>query len=219
MTDANGRQDHDEGPDAGFDSGFDSGQRDLPPGPWSARPEPRREARWDRMRTGLADWVRTLFSAGVYALLIITFVGQVARVEGSSMEPTLHDEDRLVVNKLAYLLHEPQIGDIVMHYYPRDPDLTFVKRLIAGPGDVIKITDGRVYRNGELVADEYVAENHRSYEDLPAKVVPDGHYFVMGDNRRNSLDSRAWEWLPKMYILGKVELRWWPLGQATVFGP
>jgi signal peptidase I len=182
------------------------------------RPEPRRPNRWAQARLDLADWARALVSAGVWAMLIITFVGQVARVEGSSMEPTLHDEDRLVVNKLAYLLHDPEIGDIVMHYYPNDPDLTFVKRVIAGPGDMIKITNGRVYRNGELVPDEYVDEAMRSFEDLAPRIVPDAHYFVLGDNRRNSLDSRAWEWLPKRYIIGRIELRWWPLDRAAIFG-
>lgn len=175
--------------------------------------------RWTEIRSDLAEWMKTLFSASVYAVLIITFVGQVARVEGSSMEPTLHDEDRLVVNKLAYRLHDPNVGDIVMHYYPKDPALTFVKRLIAGPGDTIEIENGRVYRNGDLIDDDYVADEFRSYEDLARQLVPDGHYFVMGDNRRNSLDSRVWEWLPEKYILGKVELRWWPLDQATVFNP
>jgi len=176
-------------------------------------------SRWDELRADLAEWFRTLLSASLYAVLLITFVGQVARVEGSSMEPTLHDQDRLVVNKLAYRLHQPQVGDIVMHYYPKDPDLTFVKRLIAGPGDIIEIRNGVVYRNGERVRDDYVRADNRSYENQPAERVPAGHYFVMGDNRRNSLDSRTWEWLPEKYILGKVEMRWWPLDQAQIFQP
>jgi signal peptidase I len=194
---------------------------DPAPGPWSARPTPPPPPAhsWRDIRDDLADWARTLFSAGVYAVLIITFVGQVARVEGSSMEPTLHDQDRLVVNKIAYLLHDPTIGDIVMHYYPKDPDLTFVKRIIAGPGDMVEIKGGQVYRNGEMVKDDYVDDNMRSHEDEPAQFVSDGHYFVMGDHRNNSLDSRAWGLLPAKYILGKVELRWWPLDRAKIFSP
>lgn len=194
-------------------------ETDLPPGPWSARPEPPRRDRWAELVEDLHDWARTLFSAGVYAVLIITFVGQVARVEGSSMEPTLHDQDRLVVNKLAYRLHKPQLGDIVMLRYPKDPELTFVKRVIGVPGDVIEILDGRVYRNGDRIPDDYVSENMRSHEDEPSQIIREGHYFVMGDHRSNSLDSRVWGLLPEKYILGKVELRWWPLSSATIFDP
>ena len=100
-----------------------------------------------RVGEELLAWFKTLVSAAVYATLIVTFGFQVARVEGQSMAPTLEDQDRLIVNKLAYRLHEPQVGDIVMLYYPDDPEKSFVKRVVAEPGDTIRSVDGRVYRN------------------------------------------------------------------------
>ena len=96
----------------------------------------------------VGQWLRTLTSAAVYATLIVTFGFQVARVEGRSMEPTLHDQDRLVVNKLAYRIHAPEVGDIVMLLHPNDPDRTLVKRVAAAPGDTIGFQSGVVVRNG-----------------------------------------------------------------------
>ena len=95
----------------------------------------------------LVAWVKTLVSAAVYAILIVTFGFQVARVEGQSMAPTLEDQDRLIVNKLVYRIGEPRRGDIVMLYYPLNPDKSFVKRVIAEEGDTVRIVDGRVYVN------------------------------------------------------------------------
>ena len=163
-------------------------------------------------------WVRTLASAAVYATLIVTFGFQVARVEGQSMAPTLADQDRLIVNKAAYrFFEEPQIGDIVMLYYPLNPDKSFVKRVIAKEGDQVRIVDGRVYRNDVLINDDYVPIEYRSHDDWGPEVVPEGQYFVMGDHRNNSSDSRHWGFVPKKYIIGKVQLRWWPLPHARVF--
>ena len=95
----------------------------------------------------LLAWVKTLASAAVYAILIVTFGVQVARVEGQSMAPTLEDQDRLIVNKLVYRIGEPRRGDIVMLYYPLNPEKSFVKRVIAEEGDQVRIQDGRVYVN------------------------------------------------------------------------
>jgi signal peptidase I len=166
---------------------------------------------------GLLAWFKTLASAAVYATLIVTFGFQVARVEGQSMAPTLEDQDRLIVNKLAYHLHDPQVGDIVMLYYPVDPEKSFVKRVMAEPGDQLRIIDGHVYRNEVLIDDSYVLEEYRSHDDWGPEVIPDGYYFVMGDHRNNSSDSRHWKFVPKKYIIGKVQLRWWPLPHARIF--
>jgi signal peptidase I len=165
----------------------------------------------------LVAWFKTLASAAVYATLIVTFGFQVARVEGQSMAPTLADQDRLIVNKLAYRVGEPRRGDIVMLYYPINPDKSFVKRVIGEEGDEIQIVDGRVYVNGAPMPDDFVPEEYRSHDDWGPERVPDGYYFVMGDHRNNSSDSRHWKFVPKKYIIGKVQLRWWPIPHARVF--
>jgi signal peptidase I len=162
-------------------------------------------------------WVRTLASAAVYATLIVTFGFQVARVEGQSMAPTLADQDRLIVNKLRYRLTAPQRGDIVMLYYPLNPDKSFVKRVIAEEGDTVRVVDGRVYVNDVPMRDDFVPAEYRSHDDWGPQVIPEGYYFVMGDHRNNSSDSRHWGFVPKKYIIGKVQVRWWPVPHARVF--
>jgi len=168
-------------------------------------------------RDELVAWFKTLASAAVYATLIVTFGFQVARVEGLSMAPTLEDQDRLIVNKLAYRIGEPRRGDIVMLYYPLNPDKSFVKRVIAEEGDSVRIVDGRVYVNDVPLNDDYVPSEYRSHDDWGPQVIPDGYYFVMGDHRNNSSDSRHWGMVPKKYIIGKVQLRWWPVPTARMF--
>jgi signal peptidase I len=170
-----------------------------------------------RLGDELIAWFKTLASAAVYATLIVTFGFQVARVEGMSMAPTLQDQDRLIVNKLAYRLGDPHVGDIVMLYYPLKPEKSFVKRVIAEEGDQVRIVDGRVYRNDVPLDDSFVPPEYRSHDDWGPQVIPEGYYFVMGDHRNNSSDSRHWGMVPKKYIIGKVQLRWWPLGHARVF--
>lgn len=172
---------------------------------------------WKKLGTELVAGMQTLFSAGVYATLIVTFGFQVARVDGLSMAPTLEDHDRLIVNKLVYEIGDPRPGDIVMLYYPLNPEKMFVKRVIAREGDVVRIVDGRVYVNDLPLHDEYVAEDFRSHDDWGPSTIQEGYYFVMGDHRNNSSDSRHWGMVPKKYIIGKVQVRWWPVPQARVF--
>lgn len=170
-----------------------------------------------RIRQECIAWVKTVTSAAIYATLLITFVGQVARVQGTSMAPTLEDHDRLIVNKLAYHLADPQVGDIVMHFYPLKPERTYVKRIIAQPGDLVRIVDGRVFRNGVLLDDSFVPAEYRGHSDWGPNVVPEAQYFVMGDHRTASSDSRDWGFVPKKYITGKVQARWWPVGHLRLF--
>ena len=172
---------------------------------------------WRRVASELVAGARTLLSAAVYATIIVTFGFQVARVDGLSMAPTLEDRDRLIVNKLVYELGEPRPGDIVMLYYPRDPQKMFVKRVIAKEGDTVRIVDGRVYVNDIALHDDYVPAEFRSHDDWGPTVVDQGYYFVMGDHRNNSSDSRHWGPVPKKYIVGKVKVRWWPIQDVRIF--
>jgi signal peptidase I len=187
----------------------------------TAPPAPAAEAAtgatWQRVGAEVLSGVQTLFSAAVYATLIVTFCFQVARVDGLSMAPTLQDHDRLIVNKLVYELGEPRPGDIVMLYYPLNPEKMFVKRVIAKEGDTVRIVDGHVYVNDIPLHDDYVPEEFRSHDDWGPTVVQQGYYFVMGDHRNNSSDSRHWGPVPKKYIVGKVKVRWWPLQDARIF--
>jgi len=200
----------------------------LPPGdeaatlPAAAAPDGRMaldgSSLWlNRLGEELVAWFKTLASAAVYATLIVTFGFQVARVEGQSMAPTLQDQDRLIVNKLAYRLGDPHVGDIVMLYYPLKPEKSFVKRIIAEEGDQVRIVDGRVYRNDVPLDDSFVPPEYRSHDDWGPRVIDEGYYFVMGDHRNNSSDSRHWGLVPKKYIIGKVQVRWWPMAHAHVF--
>jgi signal peptidase I len=182
----------------------------------SAPPETLATA-WRRRGQELLSGVRTLLSAAVYATLIVTFGFQVARVDGRSMAPTLEDHDRLIVNKLVYEIGEPRPGDIVMLYYPINPEKMFVKRVIARENDVVRIVDGHVYVNDVALHDDYVPEEFRSHDDWGPITVQQGYYFVMGDHRNNSSDSRHWGQVPKKYIVGKVKIRWWPLQEARIF--
>jgi signal peptidase I len=191
----------------------------LAPAGWTPDPQiaNARTVTLSRIGEETLAWLKTLASAAVYATLIVTFGFQVARVEGQSMAPTLADQDRLIVNKLAYRLGEPHVGDIVMLYYPLNPNKSFVKRVIAEEGDQVRVVDGRVFRNDVPMDDAFVPSEYRSHDDWGPQVVPEGYYFVMGDHRNNSSDSRHWGFVPKKYIIGKVQLRWWPIPHARVF--
>lgn len=190
-------------------------QAESEPSPMSERPI---WSRWSRAGAELLAWAKTFGSAAIYATLIVTFGAQVARVEGRSMLPTLQDQDRLIVNKATYrFFGGPQPGDIVMLRYPRDPDEAYVKRVVAKEGDIVLIEDGRVFVNEVLQPDLFVPPEYRSYEDHGPEIVGESHYFVMGDHRNNSSDSRDWGQVPEKYIIGRVELRWWPLTDARLF--
>src|SRR5204863_9171769 len=152
----------------------------------------------------------TLVSAAVYATLIVTFGVQVAGVDVLSMAPTLEDHDRLIVNKLVYELGDPRPGDIVMLYYPINPEKMFVKRVIAKEGDTVRIVDGRVYVNDIPLHDDYVPAEFRSHDDYGPQVVQQGYYFVMGRHRDSSLDSRHRGPVATQHIVGKAKVGRYP---------
>ncbi len=160
------------------------------------------------------ELIETVVSAGIIAFIIITFIGQVTVVKGASMEDTLFDRERLICNKIVYRLSEPKHGDIVIFKPPIDQNHNYIKRVIAMEGDKVKIVDGIVYLNGERLEEDYVT--HRSFETMPEITVPADSYFVLGDNRINSSDSRFWGFVPRENIIGKASVVFWPITRARL---
>lgn len=141
-------------------------------------------------------------------------VFNVSEVRGSSMEPGIHDHDRIVIDHLSYLVGDVQRGDVVVLRYPLDPSLDYIKRVVGLPGDEVSIARGEVRVNGELLEEPYVAPSSiEPWTTLRARVRP-GHYFVLGDNRRRSSDSREFGQVPYEYLRGRVRFRLWPVGRV-----
>jgi signal peptidase I len=145
--------------------------------------------------------------AAIVASWTVTTVVQLATVEGHAMEPTLADGSAAIVNRLAYRWTPPRRGEVVMLYYPVNPDKLFVKRVIAEEGDLVRIVDGRVFVNDKLREDNEVAHDARAHDDWGPQIIPEGYFFVLGDRRNNSSDSRHWGMVPKKYIVGRVAFR------------
>lgn len=161
---------------------------------------------------GLREIVETVLPAVLIALLIHLFLAQATRVEGYSMEPSLYGHQRLVIEKLSYRLHSPQRDDIVVVHVPGYGQEMLIKRVIGLPGDTIEVRGGQVLVNNQPLAEPYLRVVTRG--DYPATVIPPDKIFVMGDNRNNSNDSRAFGPIAFDDIVGKAWVRYWPLADA-----
>jgi signal peptidase I len=172
-------------------------------------------ARPARSRIWRAAWelLHDLSVAVLFCFFLITFVAQAFRVQGTSMEPLLSDGERIVVNKLGYRLGPIERGDVVVFWYPRDPSVSFIKRVVGRPGDHVEILAGRVRVNGEPLREDYLPESFRDADSHPAIEVPPGYFYVLGDHRRSSNDSRSWGEVPERYIYGRAVFRFWPLSE------
>ncbi|HEY0379640.1 MAG TPA: signal peptidase I [Pyrinomonadaceae bacterium] len=165
--------------------------------------------------------LRDLIFALMFAALLVVFVVQPVKVEGTSMLPRLHDGERIFVNKLIYYgLPELQRGDIVVFWYPEDPSKSYIKRVIGLPGETIEIREGRIYITSQgreqLLEEPYLDPQRNVSRANHAPVeVKQHYYFVMGDNRDASSDSRIWGLVPEKYIYGKALFRYWPLGSVS----
>lgn len=159
----------------------------------------------------IKDWVVSILIAVVLAFFIRYFIVELYMVEGPSMRPTLVNSERLVVNKFIYRFKQPERGEVLVFKYPRDQSRDFIKRVIAIPGDTIEVKEGRVFLNGQLLNETYILERTRG--SYPLSTVPEGHVFVMGDNRNNSEDSRFKDvgFVPYTLIKGKAVIVFWPL--------
>ncbi|MEJ7709319.1 MAG: signal peptidase I [Pyrinomonadaceae bacterium] len=154
----------------------------------------------------------------MFAALTVVLVVQPVKVEGTSMLPRLHDGERIFVNKLIYYGLPPlDRGDIAVFWYPEDPTKSYIKRIIGLPGETVEIREGRMYINGRELKEDYLdPQLNRRPVNQQRVFVKDHYFFVMGDNRDNSSDSRYWGLVPEKYIYGKALLRYWPLASASI---
>lgn len=166
--------------------------------------------------THLRLWVRDVLISVAASFMIITFLYQPVRVEGTSMQPQLRDQDRLFINKFVYRFEKISRGDVVVFHYPRDPEKSYIKRVIALPGDSLRIDAGRVYVNGERIAEDYVPRGYRDSRSMPEIVIPANQYFVMGDHRSISSDSRDFGPVTRDLIYGKAAFVYWPADDLGV---
>lgn len=172
-------------------------------------PVPRR-----RRRSPVREILETLLLTA-----ILWSVSQVAlqnfRVDGHSMDPTLHNGEYIIVDKVSYHVHQPNRGDIIVFVAPPDPTRDYIKRVIGVPGDTVKVSKGIVYVNGVALAEPYEAQPPQ-YE-LPPTTVPPHDLFVLGDNRNESYDSHLWGFVPFVNVIGRATLAYWPLPDVAVF--
>lgn len=171
--------------------------------------------RFDLLR---AFWevLHDLSIAVLFCFFLVSFVAQAFRVQGTSMLPLLADGERIIVNKLAYRFGAIARGDVVVFWYPKDPSVSFIKRVVGRPGDVVELRRGELYVNGDRVREEYVRRDFRDLDNMAPVSVPPGYYYVLGDHRTSSNDSRSWGEVPEKYIYGKAWLRFWPLSKTGV---
>jgi len=164
-----------------------------------------------RPRGMLGVWVRDLMiSLGISAFIII-FLYQPVKVEGTSMMPSLEDQERIFVNKFVYALEPIERGDIVVFRYPRDPSKSYIKRVVAMAGDHIRIDGGEVYVNGVALDESYVPPEYTDTKSYPDTVVPTNSYFLLGDHRSMSNDSRDFGPVNQSFIYGKAVFGYWPM--------
>lgn len=163
------------------------------------------------VRTGLGVWLRDLIISLAISAFIIIFLYQPVKVEGTSMMPSLEDQERIFVNKFVYRLEPIERGDIVVFRYPRDPSKSYIKRVIGMAGDHIRIEGGEVYVNGQALDESYVPPEYADTRSYPELVVPANSYFVLGDHRSMSNDSRDFGSVNQSFIYGKAVFGYWPM--------
>jgi signal peptidase I len=161
----------------------------------------------------LRSWIRDILFAVAVAIFIVVFVVQPVKVEGTSMQPRLVDQERIFVNRFIYRFEDIRRGDIIVFWYPRDTSKSFIKRVAGIPGDEIEIRNGVVFVNGDETKEPYMLPEFRDHESFGKVVVPPGQFYVLGDHRNSSNDSRNWGCVPKDLIYGKAIFRYWPMSR------
>jgi signal peptidase I len=164
-----------------------------------------------RLGTGIGVWVRDLIISLAISAFIIIFLYQPVKVEGTSMMPSLEDQERIFVNKFVYRLEPIERGDIVVFRYPRDPSKSYIKRVIGMAGDRIRIDGGQVYVNDQALDEDYVPPAYADSRSYPDMTVPPNSFFVLGDHRSMSNDSRDFGAVNENFIYGKAVFGYWPM--------
>jgi len=163
---------------------------------------------WKQAGFWLRDFLLSLF----IALVVILFLYQPVKVEGTSMMPALEDQERVFINKFVYRLGLGAVerGDTVVFWFPGDPSKSYIKRVVGLPGDTVEVRAGRVYVNRDLLDEPYVPEEYRDRVSVGPMTVPPDWYYVLGDHRSSSNDSRNWGPVPRSAIYGKAVFAYWP---------
>jgi signal peptidase I len=159
----------------------------------------------------LRMWARDLLLTIGFAVVIIVFLYQPVKVEGTSMAPLISDEERIFINKMVYKFEPISRGDVVVFWYPNDRTKSFIKRVVGLPGEIVEIRQGRVYVNGKQLDEPYILPAYLDSNNFSAYTVPAHHYFVMGDHRDSSNDSRMFGPVPAEFIYGKAVFAYWPM--------
>jgi signal peptidase I len=156
-------------------------------------------------------WLRDLAISVLLAVILIVFIYQPVKVEGTSMMPSLTDQERIFINKFTYRFSTIERGDMVVFWFPLDRTKSYIKRVIGLPGDKVEVTDGFVYVNGRRLGEDYVPDEYRDHNTYREIEVPANQYYVLGDHRSSSNDSRAWGTVERNFIYGKAVFVYWPL--------
>lgn len=167
------------------------------------------------------SWLRDLTLSVVIAIVVILFLYQPVKVEGTSMKPSLETQERIFINKFIYRLprtfgSDINRGDTVVFWFPNDTTKSYIKRVIGLPGDTVEVVKGTVFVNGQELSEPYVQDENRDRLSMPPTLVAEDNYFVLGDNRKSSNDSRSWGTVPRSDIYGKAVFGYWPLDRLGV---
>ncbi len=158
-------------------------------------------------------WLRDLILSILLAFIVIVFLYQPVQVEGTSMMPRLTNHERIFINKFVYRFEPVQRGDIVVFWYPLDPSKSYIKRVVGLPGETLSIRGGRVYVDGKPLSEPYLAQGYLDDQTYPPVYVEPDRYYVLGDHRESSNDSRVWGTVDRKYIYGKAVFVYWPFNQ------
>ncbi|MBI2816069.1 MAG: signal peptidase I [Acidobacteria bacterium] len=161
----------------------------------------------------LRSWMRDILVSLGIAGVVIVFLYQPVKVEGNSMMPELADQERIFINKFIYRFESIERGDVVVFWYPLDPGKSYIKRVVGLPGETVQLINGEVYVNGRRLIEPYVPSEYRDRQSLRLMRIPPGEFFVLGDHRTSSNDSRVWGTVERRLIYGKAVFIYWPFGQ------